>query len=115
VLQQDLDALLAEAPGHQLGDLRVLAHHQPRQHLHLDDPGAEAGEALRQLAADRPAAEHHQALRQFAQVPDVVRGATSDQFDAGIGGTKGRAPAAMTMARVLRLRVLPSACFTSTR
>jgi hypothetical protein len=61
----------AEARGDQLRDLRVFADHQARQHLHLRDLGAEAGEGLRQLAADRPAAEHHQAFRQFAQIPDV--------------------------------------------
>jgi hypothetical protein len=83
VVQQHIDAFGAEARGDQLGDLRVFADHQARQHFDLRYLGAEAGEGLRQLAADRPAAEYHQAFGQFAQVPDVVGGQVADLLDAG--------------------------------
>ncbi len=63
VLGTDVDALLAELARHQLGEFRIFANQQARQHLDLGHARAEPREALRELAADRAAAEHDQPRR----------------------------------------------------
>ena len=90
----------AKRSAHQRRHLRVLAHQQARQHLDLRHLRAQPREGLRQLAADRAAAQHHQPLGALAQLPDVVGGQQPTCARPGIGGTNGRAPAAITMARV---------------
>jgi len=53
-------------------DGTVLAREQRGRHVDNGGLGAEAGEALRELAANRSAAEHQQAARQLTQGPDGV-------------------------------------------
>jgi hypothetical protein len=56
----DLDALLAQHPGHDLGGLRLLGDEDALRGLEEGDPGAEPGEGLRELAADVAGAEDRQ-------------------------------------------------------
>ena len=83
VTGQHRDAVPLQRPGHDCGDFGVFTDQDARQHLHLRHLGAEAREALRQLAADRAAAQHHQAFGQFAQVPDGVAGQVVNGIEAG--------------------------------
>ncbi len=81
--------------------LRILAHQDARQHLDLRHLGAEAREGLGQLGADRTATEHDQPRGQrHAEPRSCPRSDTPISSMPGIGGTNGRAPAAMTIARV---------------
>ena len=64
-----------------------------------DDLRAEARERQRELAADRPAAEHEQTRAAACAAPTRCRRSGSRIASRpGIGGTSGRAPAAITIA-----------------
>jgi len=54
VLHAQVDPLGAETVHQHRRDLGVLSRQEPRAALELGHPGAEAGEALGELAADRP-------------------------------------------------------------
>ena len=51
----------------------LLSREQSRQALELDDPGAQPGERLAELAADRAATDHQQAAREAARAPTRSR------------------------------------------
>ena len=114
VIDQHVHALGDELLHHHLRNFRVLADQDARQHLDLRHLRAQAREGLGQFRADRPAAQHHQPCRKRADIPEVLGGQAVHPSMPGIGGTNGRAPAAMAMARVVMRWVVPSALFTST-
>ena len=72
VLHFQVDTVARKAFGHHRRYFFVLADHDPGQHLHLRNAGAQAREALRQLAAYWPAAEYCEPARLLAQIPQRV-------------------------------------------
>ena len=63
VTDPHIDTLGAEALHDLFGNFRVFAHQQARQHFHLGNRGAEAGESLRQLRANRATAKNDEPFR----------------------------------------------------
>ena len=107
--ESQLEALGDEARLHHGGAIVVLGRQQARRLLDDGDAGAEPGERLCQLAANRSAAEDDQARRQLAQRSRPSRrSAASTSASPGIDGTIGRAPVAITIARVVSVRDSPS-------